>query len=230
MLVSYTYAKLLDDVAATTTGFPGESFSGGGYQDNWNRKKERAPAQFDAPHYLAINSVYELPVGKSKALDPGNKLLDGIVGGWQLNGIATFQSGVPLQVVVASNTLNNYGGAQRPNWSGADPMLNGPISQRLNRYFDTSQFTLPAPYTYGNAGRLLSALRAPGLANLDVSVFKNFTLHESVKLQFRAESFNTMNHPQFSLPNTSIGASSAGVISTQANLPRDIQLALKLLF
>ena len=81
-------------------------------------------------------------------------------------------------MVVASNTLNNYGGAQRPNWSGADPMLIGPISQRLNRYFDTSQFTLPAPYTYGNAGRLLSALRAPGLANLDVSVFKNFTLHE----------------------------------------------------
>jgi outer membrane receptor protein involved in Fe transport len=230
LLASYTYSKLLDDVAATTTGFPGESFSGGGYQDNWNRAKERAPAQFDSPHYLTINSVYELPFGKGKAIAPGSRIADAIIGGWQMNGIATFQSGVPLQVVVASNTLNNYGGAQRPNWSGQDPMLSGPISQRLNRYFDTSVFTLPAPYAYGNAGRLLSALRAPGLANLDLSIFKNFTLHESVKLQFRAESFNIMNPPQFSLPGTTIGSSSAGVISTQANLPRDIQLALKLLF
>jgi outer membrane receptor protein involved in Fe transport len=230
MLISYTFSKLLDDIASTTTGFPGETFSGGGYQDNWNRKKERAPAQFDSPHYLAINSVYELPIGRGKRYAPRNALLDGVIGGWQLNGIATFQSGVPLQVVVASNTLNNYGGAQRPNWSGVAASLSGPVSQRLNNYFDTSQFTLPAPYTYGNAARLLSGLRAPGLANLDLSIFKNFAIRESVKLQFRAESFNTMNHPQFSLPNTSIGSSSAGVIGTQANLPRDIQFAVKLLF
>ena len=94
----------------------------------------------------------------------------------------------------------------------------------------SDQFSLPAPYTYGNVARLLSILRAPGLANLDVSLFKNFRIYESVRLQFRVESFNTMNHPQFSLPNTAIGSSSAGVISTQANLPRDIQFALKLLF
>lgn len=230
LLASYMYSKLLDDVTATTTGFPGESFSGGGYQDNNNRAKERAPAQYDTPHYLAINSVYELPVGKGKALAPSSKILDSIVGGWQLNGIATFQSGVPLQVGVASNTLNNYGGGQRPNWNGQDPMFSGPISQRINRYFDTSKFTLPAPYTYGNAARLLSALRGPGLANLDLSIFKNFTLREGIRLQFRAESFNTMNHPQFSLPNTAIGGAAAGVISTQANLPRDVQFALKLLF
>jgi hypothetical protein len=68
------------------------------------------------------------------------------------------------------------------------------------------------------------------LGNLDLSVFKNFALREYLKLQFRVESFNTLNHPQFSLPNTTIGSSAAGVISTQANLPRDIQLALKLLF
>jgi hypothetical protein len=153
-----------------------------------------------------------------------------LLGGWQLNGIATFQSGVPLQLSVASNTLNNYGGGQRPNWTGQNPSLSGPVSQRLNHYFDTSQFTLPAPYTYGNSARLLSALRAPGVGNLDLSIFKNFVLRERLKLQFRVESFNTLNHPQFSPPNTTIGSSSAGVISTQANLPRDLQLALKLLF
>jgi len=157
-------------------------------------------------------------------------VLSHIAGGWQINGIATFQSGVPLQLTTATNTLNNYGGTQRPNWTGIDPRGQGRIEDRLNQYFDTSQFSLPAPYTYGNVARLLSILRAPGLANLDVSLFKNFRIYESVRLQFRVESFNTMNHPQFSLPNTAIGSSSAGVISTQANLPRDIQFALKLLF
>ncbi|MGI8988974.1 MAG: TonB-dependent receptor domain-containing protein [Bryobacteraceae bacterium] len=229
VLVSYTFSKLLDDVSPTTTGYPGESFASGAYQDTTNRAKERAPASFDTPHYLALNSVWEIPVG------PGHGFLERgvpsqILGGWQLNGIATFQSGVPLQLGVASNTLNNYGGSQRPDWTGKDPTLSGPISQRLNHYFDTSQFSLPLPYTYGNVARLLSVLRAPGLANLDLSIFKNFTLRESLKLQFRIESFNTLNHPQFSLPNTTIGSSAAGVIGTQANLPRDIQLALKLLF
>ncbi|MDQ1468805.1 MAG: hypothetical protein QOJ99_285 [Bryobacterales bacterium] len=229
VLVSYTFSKLLDDVSPTTTGYPGESFASGAYQDTTNRAKERAPASFDTPHYLALNGVWEIPVG------PGHQLMSTgiaslVLGGWQLNGIATFQSGVPLQLAVASNSLNNYGGAQRPNWTGQDPSLSGPISKRLDHYFDTSQFSLPAPYTYGNAGRLLSGLRAPGLGNLDLSVFKNFALREYLKLQFRVESFNTLNHPQFSLPNTTIGSSAAGVISTQANLPRDIQLALKLLF
>ncbi|MDQ6663716.1 MAG: TonB-dependent receptor, partial [Acidobacteriota bacterium] len=205
VLVSYTFSKLLDDVSPTTTGYPGESFASGAYQDTTNRAKERAPASFDTPHYLALNSVWEIPVG------PGHQILtrgvaSQILGGWQLNGIATFQSGVPLQLGVASNTLNNYGGAQRPNWTGKDPTLSGPISQRLNHYFDTSQFSLPLPYTYGNVARLLSVLRAPGLANLDLSIFKNFSLRESLKLQFRIESFNTLNHPQFSLPNTTIGS------------------------
>jgi len=65
---------------------------------------------------------------------------------------------------------------------------------------------------------------------MDLSVVKNLEIHEQIRLQFRAECFNTLNHPQFGLPNTSIGASNAGVVSTQQNRPRDIQFALKLLF
>lgn len=229
LLGSYTFSKLMDDVSPSTTGFPGETFEGGGYQDYTNRGKERAPATFDTPHYLAINGVWEIPVGKGHGMFQQG-VFNAILGGWQLNGIATFQSGAPLQMGVATNTLNNYGGGQRPNWSGQDATLSGPASQRLNKYFDTSQFTLPAPYTYGNVGRLLGGLRSSGIRNLDASIFKNFTLHEKLRLQFRAESFNVANHPQFGLPNTTIGSTSAGVISTSANLPRNIQFALKLLF
>ena len=91
-------------------------------------------------------------------------------------------------------------------------------------------FTNPAPFTFGNTARVLSYLRGPGLSNLDFSLFKNFPVAEKVKLQFRAEVFNSFNHPNFGFPNTSIGSATAGVISSQVNLPRDIQFALKLIY
>ena len=153
-----------------------------------------------------------------------------ILGGWQLNGIAVFHSGFPLEMTTAVNNLFNYGGTQRPNWTGQDPNTNGSMSSRINQYFNPAVFSQPAPYTFCNVGRQLAILRSPGLANLDLSVFKNFPIHERLKLQFRAEAFNLMNHPQFAPPNTGIGTPSAGVISAVNNAPRNIQLALKLLF
>ncbi len=230
LLVSYTWSKLIDDVGATTTGFPGESFSGGGLQDYYNLPGERALATFDTPHYLAVNSVWELPVGRGKTFLNRGGILDAVLGGWQLNGLGIFHSGVPLQLTTASNNLFNYGGTERPNWNGQNPTLPGSIESRLNNYFNTAAFSQPAPFTFGNTARTLGNLRGPGLANMDLSIVKNFPIHEQIRLQFRAESFNTLNHPQFGLPNTSIGTSSAGVVSTQQNKPRDIQFALKLLF
>lgn len=227
-MASYTLSKLFDD--APSTPFGGESVSGADYQDNDNRRSERALATWDAPHQLTLNSVWELPFGRGRRYLKSGRVLGALVGGWQLNGIATMRSGVPLRLTVASNTLFNYGGAQRPNWNGQDPSLSGPISDRIDRYFDTSAFTNPAPYTFGNTPRLLSKLRGPGVSNLDLSVFKNFAVTEKAKVQFRAEVFNVLNHPNFGLPNTNIGSSTAGVIASQVNLPRDVQLALKVIF
>lgn len=104
------------------------------------------------------------------------------------------------------------------------------MSSRIYQYFNPSVFSQPAPYNFGNVARELAILRSPGLADLDLSLFKNFALGERLKLQFRAESFNLLNQPQFGPPNTSIGTSSAGVISAVNNAPRNIQMALKLLF
>jgi hypothetical protein len=230
-LFSYTFSKLMDDVAATTTGFPGEQFSGDSIQDFNNRRNERAVASYDAPHFAALNGIWELPFGKGKPYLSSPSIARILLGNWQINSIATFRSGVPLSLSMASNTLFNFGGVQRPNWeNGNTGELDGRVANRLTRYFDSSVYSAPAPYTFGNTPRFMAALRGPGVANLDVSVFKNIPLYERYSLQFRAESFNVMNRAEFNVPNTQIGSAAAGVITSQANSARDIQFALKLLF
>jgi hypothetical protein len=230
LLFSYTFSKLMDDVAATTTGFPGEPFAGDNLQDINNRRNERSVASYDTPHFAAINGVWELPFGKGKRYLANPGITQAVLGNWQLNGITTFRTGVPLSLTMASNTLFNLGGPQRPNWTGASGEIDGRIASRVNRYFDPLVYQAPAPYTFGNTPRFMAGLRGPGVANFDVSVFKNIPVWERVTLQFRAEAFNIANRAEFGLPNTSIGSPAAGVITAQAHSPRDIQFALKLLF
>ncbi len=231
VLVSYTFSKSIDDDPdVTESGFPGESISGTAFQDPNNRRSERALSPFDAPQSFTVNAVYNLPFGRGHALLANKGLLTQIFGNWRLNGIDTFRSGVPLGLTTASNTLGTFEGTQRPNWDGSTQTVSGPIADRLNNYFNTAAFTTPAPFTYGNAGRLLPSLRGPGVVNLDLSLDKEFSVFERVRLQFRAEAFNALNHPLFGLPGVVIGSSTAGVVSQQLNLPRDVQFGLKLLF
>ena len=232
MMFAYTFSKVLDDVLASTAGagFPGETFGDGGLQNFYNRSQERAPAQFDTPHTLALNAVYELPFGPGKPLLNHNRVAGWIAGGWQWSGIETYRSGAPLSLRSATNTLGNSGGGQRPNWNGQNVYTSGPITTRLTNYFNVAAFSAPAAYTYGNVARLVSWLRAPSYANLDFAINRNFRINERFHLQFRAEAFNLLNQTVFGLPGTGIGSVAAGVISTQANNPRQIQFALKLIF
>jgi hypothetical protein len=101
---------------------------------------------------------------------------------------------------------------------------------RLNEYFDTSVFSQPAPFTFGNVGRTLPDVRKPGMNNFDFSLFKNLHPLEKLTLQLRAEAFNVFNRVQFGAPNAVLSSGQFGVISSQANTPRQIQFALKLLF
>jgi hypothetical protein len=101
---------------------------------------------------------------------------------------------------------------------------------RLSKYFNTSDFSAPAPFTFGNTGRTLPDVRGPGMRNLDFSIFKNFHIKERLTAEFRGEAFNLTNTVQFGLPNTTLGSNQFGVISTQANSPRQVQLGLKLLW
>jgi hypothetical protein len=229
LAVAYTFSKEIDDLVPSVNGFPGESFSGGGLQDYYNLHLERALASWDTPQTLVISYVYELPFGHGKPFLNRGGVVDKVFGGWQINGNTTFQSGPPLQIS-GGNASGSFAGTQRPNWNGQNPTLDGSVTNRLSRYFNTADFSFNAPFTFGNAPRLMPDLRGPGTDNFDISVFKNVSIFERYRLQFRAESFNAFNRVQFGNPNTSINSSAFGVISSQQNSPRNIQLALRLLF
>ncbi|MBV8829258.1 MAG: TonB-dependent receptor [Acidobacteriaceae bacterium] len=229
ILVAYTLSKEIDDLVPSVNGFPGESFAGGALQNYYNLHNERALSSWDTPQTLVISYAYELPFGVGKPFLNGGGLLDKFVGGWQLNGNTTFQSGPPLQIT-GGNSSGTLAGTQRPNWNGQNPTLSGSVTDRLLRYFNTSDFSFNAPFTFGNAPRLMPDLRGPGINNFDISIFKNTHVTERFQLQFRAESFNAFNRVQFGIPNTNINSTAFGVISSQQNTPRNIQLGLRLLF
>jgi len=227
---AYTYSKTMDDVPATTTGYPGGQFAAGAIQDYDNIKGAWAPAVWDMPSNFAANFIYQLPFGAKKRFLSTGAVLGKVVGGWQLTAITIIQNGTPLSFTTADNTLGNSGGAQTPNLTGVSPHVSGSSYSRVNEWFNPAAFTTPAPYTYGSVSRSESWLRGPGEANLDMGLDKDTSLSEKLTLQLRFETFNTLNHPWFGLPNTSIGSAGAGVISSQQNSPRTLQLAAKLLF
>ena len=101
---------------------------------------------------------------------------------------------------------------------------------RLGEYFDTSTFSQPEPFTFGNTARTLPDTRAPGVGQFDFSIFKDFPITERANLQFRTEFFNLTNTPNFGPPNTRFGTGAFGVIGRQRNTPRQVQFALRLSF
>jgi hypothetical protein len=148
------------------------------------------------------------------------------------NGIWRFDNGMPISLSVSnSRPLPTYG-AQRPNL--LNTLTRNNSSNWLNQYFANPQDAVtPAPFTVGNAPREISTVRVPGTATTALSVFKQFRLNvlrEGSFLEFRAEAFNALNHPQFAGPNVTVGSSAFGIVTSQANSPRQVQLALKLYF
>ena len=177
-----------------------------------------------------MNGTYELPLGRHKAIGGGwNKMLDAVFGQWQVNGIFTISKGLPLRFAVAQKTINAGPGAgQKPDASGINPDLGS--KRTIDRWFDTAQILTPKPYTFGTLGRTDPRLRGDGAANLDGSVFKNFRIGERAQVQFRAEAFNATNTPLFAPPATTLGGANFGVVTVQENSPRQMQMALKILF
>jgi hypothetical protein len=184
----------------------------------------------DISQQLSLSYVYELPFGKGRRFRASwNRAVDAAIGGWQINGIATVATGLPL-AVTAQNTSGANNASLRPNNNGRSARLDGPVESRLNKYFDTSVFSQPAPFTFGNTGRVLPDARIPGARNLDFSLFKSFRLLEHVSLQLRAEAFNLTNTVQFGRPNSNLSTANFGQITSQVNSPRQLQFGLKLLF
>jgi hypothetical protein len=193
------------------------------------QKMRRGLSAYDQPHRLVANFTYELPFGRGKSLGANwNRALAAILGQWQVNGIITYNSSRPLVFGVIQNTSNSFGGGQHPDTTGVSAQLNG-SERTLERWFDTSQFSLPAPYKFGNLGRTTN-LRADAFKNINFSIFKSFRLREGLEIQFRAESFNLLNQVVFAAPNTQVGSPTFGRVTGQDNGPRQLQFALKVLF
>ena len=220
-LLSYTWSKYL-----TNTEGP-EGWTQGAAQSvrNWyDTSLEKSLSINDIPHSFVASYIYELPVGKGKKLQPSNKVVEGIVGGWQVAGISTFKDGFPLPVTAANNNTNSFGGNQRPNVSSDTSIPN----QSIYEWFNVAAFTQPAPFTFGNAPRTAGYLRAQGTLNQDATLQKYWQLwNESAKLQFRAEFYNLFNRTGLYAPSTTFGNADFGTIPG-AFPGRSIQLALKL--
>ncbi len=222
-LGSYVFSKAISDAR-------GDAEAGGtsnSYPQNIkDLRAEKALADEHFPHRFVLSFNYDLPFGRGKThLAGAPRAVDLLLGGWAIGGIATANSGRRVTPAVTGNPSNTTA-PDRPNATGISPELDG--SQRsLQRWFNTDAFVINAPFTFGNASR--NVLSSPGRRNLDFAAYKYFSVTESVRLQFRAEFFNSTNTPPFGAPGATLGTGQFGVINN-ADPGRIIQFGLKLNF
>lgn len=217
-LSAFTYSKAINDLPEICCAAP---FA----QNSYDLAAERGRADFDQTLRWVLSFDYEVPFGK-----PGSRFSNGatdaIFGGWHLGGIYTLASGFPFSPYLGFDPSNTgTQGIVRP-----DQLRNGnlPRSERSpTNWFDINAFGVPSGFAFGNAGR--NVLIGPGQNVFDWSLRKEFVLTETQRLEFRAEFFNALNHPNFAQPDNFIddGPGSAGFITSLAIPMRQIQFGLK---
>jgi hypothetical protein len=218
VLVNYTVSKSVDissygSVEGNTLG-----------PNPFNFEDNRGLSDFDIPQRLVVSGIWQLPALKNR-----NRLVRGLLGGWQTNYIFTAESGTPITILSGvDNALMGVGG-NFADLTGTDWRLpsDRPKAARIAKNFNTAAFRVNAVGTIGTGRR--NQLRAPGLWNIDYSAFKEFHVLEHARLQFRGELFNLFNHPNLGVPNVTVTSPIFGQITT-AMSPRIAQLGLKFLF
>jgi hypothetical protein len=245
---NYTFSRQYGNVE-TVTGWleSGAGAPAAGYQTN-NLDNEWALSSFDVRHRAVINYVLDLPFGPGKRFGGGTSgFTGGLLGGWSVNGVTTFQAGLPLGFTATPNAIGaGYG--LRPNVDpNCDKFVDGSAGDKLGKWFNTSCFSVPnasfnandpasdprARWALGNGERNDSDLRGHGIHNWNFAVTKMTAIGHGMNLQLRLEAFNLFNRVQFGQPNTTVttaATSTLGQVTTQANQPRLMQLAFKLQF
>ena len=248
LLVSYTHAHL-EGTADVLTGYLETSRFGvggaSGVQDNTCMSCEYSKSSFDVPNRAVVSYTLTLPFGRGQHYANNmNGFVDRLIGSWTLNGIATFQDGFPIafqdstpNALEANFAAGNAGpglpaGVTRPNYTaGCDRTVSGSPINKLTHYFNTSCFTVPSPYTFGNEPRVDPVLRAQGIDNFDLSLAKKVQISERTNFEFRAESFNLFNRVQFAPPVAQADVPSTfGTVTSQVNQPRLLQLSGRVSF
>jgi hypothetical protein len=216
--LAYTWSKTL------VTGCDG-LFADCDIQDPYNLELDRGPAGHDLTHIFSASFVVPLPFGGGRRFSTSSSFVNHIIGNWQLNGIVELNSGARYDVQTdpsIANTNNLYG-TERANLVG-DPYAGGTKTAPLN----IAAFATPAPFTFGDMRR--NSLRADWNKNLDLSLFRSFSITENKRFEFRAEAFNVTNTPVFGIPDASLQSPNFGVVSSTANTERQLQLGLKFYF
>jgi len=210
---AYTFGKSLD--YATDNG-------GLGIPINFSMNHGRSSQ--DRTHMYVQSFIYELPVGIGKKyLSTG--WAGRLLGGWQFNGALSLYSGTPMTFSYSSSGLNAPGNSQRANITGPTTVLGGigPGS----KWFDTTNFSIPALATFGNAGR--NTMSGPGYWNLDMSVIKKLPITERFRSELRLETFNLTNTPHFNNPTTGLDSTQFGEVRGAFG-ERQVQLGFKMYF
>ncbi len=220
---SYAYGKAIDFNPSTAgaNNFNVINFAANKGLSDWDRR-----------NIYTMSAVYELPFGQGKHFltsGPGKWVL----GGWQVNGLWSWESGLPLDISTSASSLNAPGNINRPNVNGAVDIPGGIGLGTL--YFDKTKFSAPVSNTFGNLGR--NVLHGPGIFTIDASVFRRFPIREQINLEFRAEAFNLTNTPQYNRPDTSFTSASFGSVisaggtqSVIVNSSRQLQFSMRLQF
>jgi hypothetical protein len=225
---AYTYSHSIDDSSDRADAR---------FVDSYNLANNRASSNFDQRHNLNISYVYDLPF-----FSKSSGLTKTMLGGWEWSGITTIQSGTPINIsnsVVGDNAGvgNGVGTGSRPDLSGNPHAAPCQASAAPGPYlYNPCAFALPQGLTFGNIGR--NTLNLPRRTQFDMGLFKRFPIKEAVSVEFRVESFNTLNHTQFSAVNTTFDSvvipgtpnPSNFLTAKTAHLPRILQLGLKFVF
>ncbi len=229
-LASYNFSKAISNAPQFRNAGGVNGAENSPPQDSFNLRGERGLAYFDTRHRLVNTVVFQLPFGRDKRyLRYG--LASKALGGWETSGILTLQTGFPFTLNLKGDTAGVGAGTGgifvRPNAvPGVDWRLAGD-QKSTARFFNTSAFSLPAAGTFGNAGR--NTLIGPALVNADVVLARHIRLREGLNLQFRAEFFNTVNHPNFNLVGRIMNDPTFAQVLSQFD-PRQLQFGLKLTF
>ena len=225
--LGYTFSKQLDDLL----GSPRNPFY---------RSLDRARGAIDHTHVFTATTAYQLPFGAGHKMNPGNAAVRALVSGWTVSGIVSFNTGAPLALVGTACTSGGILGTCIPNYN---PAFNGNVRINGNygdgnvlgsaptSYLDRTAFVAPAAYTVGNLPRTgVYGLNAPFNSSIDMSVRREFAIHEKVRLAIQADAFNVNNTVRFGAPGGNPDQASFGTVTTQANQPRKLQLNARITF
>ena len=229
---NYTWSKNLD----LNSGLTGAQSNNQAQMimDPFDLGRDWGPSALNVANQASISLSYQLPFGHGQPMFSGAQGIgQQLIGGWQVNSIVTALSGFPFTPQDGSNRSGD-GDTRNPDRPNLNPAFTGPVvTGNPNQWYNPAAFLLPTAGTWGNLGR--GVYTGPGLTSADISLFKNFSFTERIHLQFRAEAFNTLNHPNFATPNATVFSGTAvsptaGLITATATTSRQIQFGLKLMF